>query len=200
MNTTITKPKWTVAKTAVVTSLTVAAFMGTMFIRIPIPATTGYFNLGDVFVMLAGLWLGPLAGLLVGAVGPAAADAVGYPQFIFATAVTKGLEGFLVGVIGHKSRSMIRPVVAVAIGALTIVLGYFVFEAYVYPRIGTTIPFFDVTTFQAAVVEMIPNAGQGLIAAILALGLYKAVNFGQARNQMTEDAEEPSSENSPEEN
>ena len=67
-----------------------------------IPATTGYFNAGDIFVILAGLWLGPIAGCTVGVLGPTATDAIGYPQFMLATAVTKGLEGLLVGG-GHKA-------------------------------------------------------------------------------------------------
>jgi uncharacterized membrane protein len=58
------------------------------------------FNIGDVFVILAALWLGPRAGFLVGAIGPTMADAVGYPQFMVATFVIKGLEGLVVGYIG----------------------------------------------------------------------------------------------------
>src|ERR1044072_3567835 len=79
------------------------AFLGTMFIRITIPATAGYFTLGDIFVILAGVGLGPRAGLVVGALGPAAADAIGFPQFILATAIIKGLEGLAGGLIA-KSR------------------------------------------------------------------------------------------------
>jgi len=77
----------------IVAAFAALAFVGTMLIRIPIPVTGGYFNLGDTFVMAAALLYGPLVGALVGAIGPAAADAIGFPQFILATAVVKGLEG-----------------------------------------------------------------------------------------------------------
>src|SRR6185503_16119994 len=169
-------PRWSVAKTSIVTALTVAAFLGTMLIRFPIPATGGYSNVGDVFVVFAGLWLGPLAGLIVGAVGPTGADAVGYPQFILATSVTKGLEGLLVGLIAYRAKSDARRFVAAVVGGTTIVLGYFVFEALIYPALGKTIPLFAITTVQQAIAELVPNSVQGIVAVIIGLGLFKAVN------------------------
>ena len=66
----------------IVAAFATLAFIGTLVIRIPIPATGGYFNLGDTFVMIAALLYGPLIGGLVGLIGPAMADAVGYPQTV----------------------------------------------------------------------------------------------------------------------
>jgi uncharacterized membrane protein len=80
-----TKSTWSFATTGIVAALIALSAIATMVIRIPIPATTGYFNIGDVFVILAGLWFGPLGGFLVGALGPTIADAIGYPVFIPAT-------------------------------------------------------------------------------------------------------------------
>jgi uncharacterized membrane protein len=168
--------KWTLATTGIVAALTALAALGTMIIRIPIPATTGYFNIGDAFVILAGLWLGPLAGLIVGAVGPTIADAIGYPQFILATMITKGLEGLLVGIIGgRRNVPPGRRVVAAAIGGITIIAGYFIFEAFIYPALGKMIPFFAVTDYGAALVEILPNAIQAIFAIIIGLGLWKAI-------------------------
>ena len=79
-------------RVGIVAAFATLAFVGTMIIRIPIPVTGGYFNLGDTFVMTAALLYGPLVGGLVGAIGPAAADAIGFPQFILATAVIKGID------------------------------------------------------------------------------------------------------------
>lgn len=171
------RQSWSVATTGTTTALTILAALGTLLIRIPIPATTGYFNVGDVFVVLAGLWLGPVAGLVVGMVGPAVADAIGYPQFIIATAVTKGLEGLLVGLIGYGSvASHRRKGFAAAVGAITIVIGYFAFEAFLYPWLGKLSPFFNVTTFEAAVIEAPLNLIQGVIGASVGFGLWKAVS------------------------
>lgn len=164
-------------RVGIVGVLTALAALGTLLIRIPIPATTGYFNIGDVFVMLAGLWLGPLAGLVVGAIGPALADAIGFPQFILATAVTKGLEGFIVGsVAGPQSKAYGRKVAAVIAGSATIVAGYFVFEAFIYPRLAQFVPLFAVTDYEAALVEILPNTLQGVIASAVSLGLWKALS------------------------
>ena len=130
------KQRWTVATTGTTAAFVVLAALGTLLIRIPIPATTGYFNVGDVFVILGGLWLGPIAGLVVGMIGPTMADAIGYPQFILATAVTKGLEGLLVGLVGYgKVAGVRRKTVAAGIGAATVVFGYFIFEGFVYPAL-----------------------------------------------------------------
>ena len=65
------------------------SFLGTTAIRIPIPASGGYFNLGDTFVMAAALLYGPLVGGAVGLIGPALADAIGFPQFILTTPVAR---------------------------------------------------------------------------------------------------------------
>jgi len=157
--------KWTPAKTGLVTALTAVACLGTLFVRIPIPITTGYFNVGDVFVILAALWLGPTAGLIVGALGPAAADAIGYPQFILA-------------LIAKGARSNSRRLVAATIGAAVMVAGYFVFEAFVYPVLARRIPFFDVTTMEGAISELLPNTIQGVIAVVVGLGLFRAIASG----------------------
>ena len=159
----------------IIAAFATLSFIGTLVIRIPIPATGGYFNLGDTFVMIAALLYGPFIGAAVGFIGPALADAVGYPQFILATAIVKGLEGLLVGWIGGRSTgaSMVKPAVALAVGVAVIVIGYFVFEAVIYPLLGKAIPFFKVTTLEAAIAELFPNFLQGIISALIALGIWR---------------------------
>ena len=149
------------------------AFLGTTVIRIPIPASGGYFNLGDTFVMAAALLYGPLVGGLVGAIGPAMADALGFPQFILATAVVKGVEGILIGLIVGSRRRPWRAVIALAAGVLVLVGGYYVFEAYLYPLLALRIPFFGVTDAAAALAEIVPNLLQGGISAVIAFGIWK---------------------------
>jgi len=149
------------------------AFLGTTVIRIPIPASGGYFNLGDTFVMAAALLYGPLVGGLVGAIGPAMADALGFPQFILATAVVKGVEGILIGLIVGSRKRPWRAVIALAAGVLVLVGGYYVFEAYLYPLLALRIPFFGVTDAAAALAEIVPNLLQGGISAVIAFGIWK---------------------------
>lgn len=157
------------------------AFVGTTIIRIPIPATGGYFNLGDTFVMAAALLYGPWIGGLVGLIGPALADAIGFPQFILATAIVKGIEGGVVGLIGWTPQGAVtgRVAAALAAGVLILVAGYFVFEAYVYPLIARWIPFFGVTDPTAALAEMLPNFFQGIFSAVIAFGIWRVLGKKQ---------------------
>lgn len=164
-------------------ALTALAWVTTMVIRVPIPATTGYFNIGDVFVILAGLWLGPKSAFFVGAVGPTLADAIGYPQFIVATAIVKSTEGLVTGLIAKAMPS--RGWVAAACGAIVMVVGYFIFEGFIYPALATAIPFFAVTSFGAALVELPINAFQGFIGAAVAFGLWRLMPAPRDSDQTT---------------
>ena len=158
----------------IIAAFATLAFVGTTVIRVPIPATGGYFNLGDTFVMSAALLYGPAVGALVGLIGPAAADAVGFPQFILATAVVKFCEGGVVGLIGARRKSgRPRPVIGLTLGVLVLAAGYFVFEAFVYPLMARVIPFFAVTDLKAAIAEIIPNLLQGVISAVIAFGICR---------------------------
>ena len=158
----------------VIAAFATLAFVGTLVIRVPIPATGGYFNLGDTFVMVAALLYGPVVGACVGFIGPAAADAIGFPQYILATAVVKSIEGGLVGLIGYSADSGRKPamvMLALAAGVVVIAAGYYIFEALIYPALGKSIPFFAVTDAKAALAEIGPNLLQGGISAMVAFGI-----------------------------
>jgi len=159
----------------IIAAFSALAFVGTTVIRVPIPASGGYFNLGDTFVMIAALLYGPKTGAIVGLIGPTLSDAIGFPQFIPATAVVKCLEGWVVGMIGHRfgQPSSQKTIMALGAGTIVLVLGYFVFEAIGYPVLAIAIPFFGVTDLHAAIAEIGPNLLQGLISSVLAFGVWK---------------------------
>jgi len=162
------------------------SFFSTTFIRIPIPVSNGYFNLGDTFVMLSSILFGKYVGLFTGMIGPTLSDLVGYPQFAPATLVIKGIEGFIVGLIaksGNKEENHKKVIFGLSIGVVIIVIGYFVFEAFVYPFIGQYVPLFRVTDFNAAIGELLPNFIQGLLSAILAYSVWKIFRFDIVKNQ-----------------
>ena len=172
-----TEEKHMLLRVGIVAAFAALSFAGTMIIRIPIPVTGGYFNLGDTFVMVAALLYGPLVGGLVGAIGPAAADALGFPQFILATLVVKGSEGFVMGMIvkeGLKTR--IKLLSAIGVGIVILVAGYYIFEAIIYPFLGAFVPFFGVTDAKAALAEILPNLLQGVLSGIVAYGMYCVLN------------------------
>ena len=110
--------------------------MFTLLIRIPVPATTGYINIGDFGVMFTGLLFGPIIGGIAGGLGSAIADIIGFPQFAIPTLIIKGLEGFFVGLIANPKRESFRigfrDIIAVLIGGSIMAIGYFVVEIFMY--------------------------------------------------------------------
>ena len=74
----------------------------TLIIRIPVPATSGYINLGDSMVFVSALLFGARIGGFAGGVGSAIADIMGgYGSWAPFTLIIKGTEGY---VAGHISR------------------------------------------------------------------------------------------------
>jgi uncharacterized membrane protein len=103
------------------------------------------------------------------------ADAVGFPQFILATAVVKGIEGMLIGLLAGRRPRTPRVLIALAAGVAVLVVGYYVFEATIYPLLAQRIPFFGVTDAAAALAEVVPNLLQGGISAVIAFGIWKVL-------------------------
>lgn len=90
--------------------------------------------------------------------------------------VTKGIEGFAVGLISKGGNlKVVRAWIAALTGGILMVCGYFIFEAYIYPILGRTMPFFHVTNFQDAIVEIIPNTIQAFIGVVGGIGLWRAL-------------------------
>ena len=68
-----------------------------------IPATRGYFNVGEVMVYTSALVGGPFIGCFAGGVGSMLADvATGFYHYAPATLVIKGAEGFVVGWLARR--------------------------------------------------------------------------------------------------
>lgn len=95
-----------------------------------IPATFGYFNVGEIMVYTSALLMGPYVGAFAGGVGSMISDlSLGYPYYAPGTLVIKGLEGLIVGYLGTKSFSRVSKRgwrgVAVGFGAvLSVALDY----------------------------------------------------------------------------
>lgn len=109
--------------------------VATFIVKIPSPATNGYFNLGDCFVILSGLLLSPVYGALAAGIGSALADVLsGYVQYAPATFVIKALMALSVYLIiksfgnGKKTLSVICSGLA---AEAVMVIGYFAYEAVI---------------------------------------------------------------------
>jgi len=98
-------------------------FLTTIVFSLYIPATRGFFNIGEAGVYIAALTGGPLVGLIAGGVGSMFADLfLNYPQYAPGTLVIKGLEGLIVGYLGikieNKFRGGVNRVLGVVIGII----------------------------------------------------------------------------------
>ena len=115
---------------AMFTALTTVA---TVVFIVPFPSTAGYFNLGDAFVMLSGLLLGPIGGFIAGGVGSAMGDvALGFMPYAPITFVAKGFEGLMVGLFSYKLRTSKRvsiwDIIGIILGAIMMLIGYYLGE------------------------------------------------------------------------
>jgi uncharacterized membrane protein len=90
----------TIATTAIFTAFTAAV---TLSIAVYIPATKGYFDVGEVMVYITAMLLGPSIGAFAGGVGSAISDAILAPVYAPGTLVIKGTEGFIVGYLTRRN-------------------------------------------------------------------------------------------------
>jgi len=103
------------------TLFTVLVFAATVVVTIYVPATGGYFNLGESMIYVAALVQGPIVAAIAGGVGASLADIVmGYSIFAPGTLIIKAIEGYLAGYLFCKMRKSIsyRKLASTAVGLL----------------------------------------------------------------------------------
>jgi uncharacterized membrane protein len=147
---------------AILTALTTVA---TLVLIIPFPTTSGYFNLGDVLVMMSGFLLGPVGGFIAGGVGSAIADMIVAPAYAPITFVAKGLEGMFVGLLSAKTlketRIRIRDVSGVILASCAMMLGYLLGEIFILEY-----------SFGAALAELVTvNSIQVIVGSLVTLSI-----------------------------
>lgn len=148
--------------------------VGTMIIKIDMPVTGGYINLGDFFVILSGWILGPVWGFAAAGCGSMLADVfLSYMNFAPATFLIKGL----MAVAAYYSFLLLRRTLknislsalfSAAISECIMVTGYFIFE-------------FSILGFGLAAASSIPgNAVQGFAAivfGVIAMTVFRKNTF-----------------------
>ena len=140
--------------------------VATMVIQIPAP--TGYVNLGDAVVILAGFTLGPVYGFVAGGLGPALADLLlGYGMYAPGTFVVKGLVAVIASLLLlvyyklKKEPSVSRLLVCTIPAEGFMALGYFAYETLVL-KVG------------AGAAAAIPaNLMQGLVGIAASVVLFR---------------------------
>ena len=128
--------------------LSALTFCATLFLKLPF--LNGYIHLGDCFVLLAGWLTGPLYAFLSAGLGSALADlAAGYPVYIPATFVIKGVMACLAALLCRKHASALRRILSALLAEAVMVLGYFLYEWALY-GIGGALPAISGNLLQAA--------------------------------------------------
>lgn len=123
-------------KRLTITSAFIAlTYIFTAFIRIPLLGGEGYFNLGDVTIILSSIYLGPISGMIVAISASIMADlTAGAASFIPFTIIAKGGEALIVGLLFKKFPDKFR-VLSIFIATLFIVPVYMI-SYYLYFGVG----------------------------------------------------------------
>lgn len=141
--------------------------VATIVIQIPSPATNGYFNLGDCFVIVAAQLLGPLYGALAAGIGSALADIFSsYVHYAPATFVIKAVMAVAVSLLygAFKKRKILGEAVSGIVSETIMVLGYFAYEGLIL-KYGL-----------AAAASIPSNVAQGVVAVVLSVAVTQALN------------------------
>ena len=109
---------------AIIAIFTALVAVATIIFSIYVPATRGFFNVGESMVYLSAILFGPYVGAFAGGVGSMMADLyLGYPLYAPATLIIKACEGYIVGIMLKRSNlfdSVIRwKQLTVAIGIIS---------------------------------------------------------------------------------
>lgn len=163
----------------VITSVMMAlVFVGTRLIQIGTP-TGGYIHLGDGFVFLSGMILGPLYGMVAGGIGSMLTDLLsGYSHYALISLIVKGLAALIVGIFAkvllyryikdNKTYTLKKNLILIigcVIGSIVIVAGYYIFECVVL-ELGVAVALLGVYT----------NMAQVFVGIIVAMLFSKVVN------------------------
>lgn len=140
------------------------ACVATMIIKIPSPLK-GYLNLGDCIVLVSGWMLSPTYGFLAAGLGSALADVFsGYVTYAPATFIIKGLMALIAfygfKLLNKKIGNLPSRIVSGIVAEIVMILGYFVFEGFLYG-------------FIPSAVNIPANGVQGIAGLIIGVILMK---------------------------
>ncbi len=127
--------------------------------QLRVPTGIGYANLGDGVILFSASILGPIT-FFPAAIGSAVADLLaGYPIYIPATFLIKGMMGLVSGKILHREDlTFLRKIAAFFLAEIIMIAGYFAYES---------LPF--MYGMKAAAGSVIPNLAQAAVGIALAL-------------------------------
>lgn len=148
-------------------------FVLTFTIKIPLMA--GYFNIGDVVIMLSSILFGKSIGFMGGSFGSALADiASGYTIYAPFTFVIKGLEGFICGLIFEKlegKKKWASFIISTMVSGIFMAVGYFLSEASVLKYLSSALNINRDLQFglKVALANLPFNLLQGILSALISI-------------------------------
>jgi uncharacterized membrane protein len=130
---------------------TALVFIFTYFPSLLGPLGVGYFNLGDIPLILASVLIAPELGAIAGMIGASLGDLfLGYSVFIPFTIVAKGLEGYVAGKLFRSIRHPYLKYLAIPVGTLIMVATYQVSYLFIDPAYQIAGLFLDLGQATAA--------------------------------------------------
>ena len=154
--------------------------LATFILKIPTP-TFGYVHIGDTFVILAGVILGPALGALAAGIGSALADLLGgFAAWAPGTFVIKFLSALVCAVVfraltlKRQKKIAVIPAIIIAgiIGEIVMVIGYFFYNVIIVTlAAGGENSASLMSAFSLSVAEIPFNLVQGAIGLILGTAL-----------------------------
>lgn len=137
-----------------------------LIVRIPVPATGGFWHLGVVAETFIALAFGPIPGAIAAGAGAALADILGgFASFAPLTLIAHGSTGLVVGWLGWR-RGWRLMLSGWLLGGLTQVALYFVGEATVYG--------FGVAGATAELLGNLAQVGLGFLGILLVRRVRRA--------------------------
>ncbi|MDP4183453.1 MAG: ECF transporter S component [Bacillota bacterium] len=147
-------------------------FIATVVTKIPM--ASGYFNLGDIFVMISGILLGRYFGFAVGGISSAMADIYsGCSIYAPITFIVKGLEAFVVAAIfsnKEKTAGRFKTIIGVICGSVIMVGGYFIAESFILNHIDKSLG------LSMAIKDLPVNGIQGGLSSVISYLLITILN------------------------
>ncbi|NMA95289.1 MAG: ECF transporter S component [Clostridiales bacterium] len=151
--------------------LAALTFIVTSFTKIPSFLPNAYYHAGDSIIFLSAMTLGAPMAAFVAGIGSAFSDLyLGYPVFMMATLIIKGVMGYIAGKFMYLPKakpSYMRMFLGILISGLWMVVGYYTYEVFV---LG-----YD---WRAALLDAAANLAQAGVGGAIFLPLsYAATRF-----------------------
>lgn len=156
--------------------------VATMLIRVPIPATGGYANLGDGVILLCAYMMNPLYAIVAAGLGSMLADLLaGYMSYAAGTLIIKAGVALIGALLynrfgrGQSEKKSLAVIIGASLLAeIFMVAGYFIYEA-VFLGMGI-----------GAAGAIVGNIGQGVVGMIVATVLTPVLHRSHELRELME--------------